>query len=78
MVYSDGPQFCSTKVKMLLFRCDALGEFHMPVNEYEIEVVLENGVLSAHMDAKRLVIDTGSPSSLGSDEIIGNFGERSS
>ena len=46
----------------------------MPVNEDEIAVVLENGVLSAHMDAKRLVIDTGSPSSLGSDEIISVFG----
>ena len=41
---------------------------------YEIEVVLENGVLGAHMDAKRLVIDAGSPSSLGSDEIISVFG----
>ena len=49
----------------------------MPVNEYEIAVFLENGVLSAHMDAKRLVIDTGSPSSLGSMKSSAFSAERS-
>jgi hypothetical protein len=46
----------------------------MPVNECEIAVILENGVLSSNMDVGRLVIDTGSPRSLGSNEVISIFG----